>query len=83
MDIAGLQWVQWFSILLTLMTNGYMIHFIMMQQSKTFLDWMIVFDSSLCINQCYSMAAIGSKIRTFCRFSVTPFVTLMDLNIGN
>ena len=69
-DIAGLQWVQWFSILLTLLTNGYMIHFIMKQQSKTFLDWMIVFDSGLCINQCYSIAAIGYKIRISCRFSV-------------
>ena len=69
-DIAGLQWFQWFSILLTLVTNGYMIHFIMRQQSKTFLDWMIVFDSGLCINQCYAIAAIGSRIQTFCRFSV-------------
>ena len=70
MDIAGLQWLQWGSILLTLITNGYMIHFITKQQSKTFLDWMIVFDSGLCINQCYSIASIGSKLQHFCRFSV-------------
>ena len=71
MDIAGLQWLQWGSILLTLVTNGYMIHFITKQQSKTFLDWMIVFDSGLCINQCYSIASIGSKLQHFCRFSVS------------
>ena len=70
-DIAGLQWFQWFAILLTLLTNGYMINFIMKQQSKTFLDWMIVFDSGLCINQCMSIAAIGSKIKSFCGFSVS------------
>ena len=72
-DIAGLQWFQWFSIIMTLVTNGYMILFIMKQQSKTFLDWMIVFDSGLCINQCYSIAAIGSKIQIACGFSVKFF----------
>ena len=86
MDIAGLQWLQWGSILLTLVTNGYMIHFITKQQSKTFLDWMIVFDSGLCINQCYSIAAIGSKLQDFCSFSAYNgfFVNLCNrlLTIG-
>ena len=38
-----------FSSLLILINNGYLLYFLMKQLKKTFLDWMIVFDCTLCI----------------------------------
>ena len=41
---------QWLTCSLILMTNGPMIYFIMKQVSKTFLDWLVVFDCCLCLS---------------------------------
>ena len=42
---------QWLTCSLILMTNGPMIHFIMKQVSKTFLDWLVFFDCWLCLRE--------------------------------
>ena len=42
---------QWLTCSLILGTNGPMIHFIMKQVSKTFLDWLVLFDCWLCLRE--------------------------------
>ena len=41
--------VSFVGYILILSTNSYLIKFILNQSTKTFLDWMMVFDSFLCI----------------------------------
>ena len=42
---------QWLTCSLILGTNGPMINFIMKQVSKTFLDWLVLFDCWLCLRK--------------------------------
>ena len=58
--------IQLFSIIMILSTNGYLLHFINIQPSKTFLDWMIFIDSILCISNIIIVVGIG--LRKFCFF---------------
>ena len=44
------------SCLTILTANGYLLHFIIKQPTKTFLDWMMVFDSILCIRKVFKNA---------------------------
>ena len=46
------------SCLTILTANGYLLHFIIKQPTKTFLDWMMVFDSILCICNVVTIAYI-------------------------
>jgi len=55
-------------VMLILTTNGYLLQFIMKQPTKTFLDWMIVLDTSLCISNISTIIMIGQRI--FCYFIV-------------
>ena len=40
------QLVQWLSILLIVSSNGCLVYFILRQQNKTFLDWLVVLQKS-------------------------------------
>ena len=44
---------QWLTCFLILGTNGTMINFIMKQVSKTFLDWLVLFDCWLCLREVF------------------------------
>ena len=72
--------VQCVSILLILTTNGSLIFFIMKQLTRTFLDWMVVFDSVLCIINAQTIATIGFKFHSFCYLNI--FVAYF-VNIAN
>ena len=50
------------SMLLVALFNGYLLYFVFQQNKKTFLDWMIVFDSILCVANCVTLAG-GAKFR--------------------
>ena len=54
------------SVLLILTTNGYLLQFIIKQPTKTFLDWMMILDISLCISNIVTIVMIGQRI--FCHF---------------
>ena len=54
------------SVMLILTTNGYLLQFIMKQPTKTFLDWMMILDTSLCISNILTIVLIGQRI--FCHF---------------
>ena len=49
-------------MLLVALFNGYLLYFVCQQNKKTFLDWMIVFDSILCVANCVTLAG-GAKFR--------------------
>ena len=55
-------------MLLILTTNGYLLKFIMKQPTKTFLDWLMIFDTILCISNIITIIWIGQRI--FCYFIV-------------
>ena len=80
------QVLQWLSILLIVSSNGCLVYFILRQQSKTFLDWMVIIDSSLGFNQCFTVLVVGSRIRSLCLFSPfnAYFVGILNrlLNVG-
>ena len=84
--MQAVQLVQWLSILLIVTSNGCLIYFILQQQSKTFLDWIVIMDSCLGFNQCFSVLVVGSRIRSVCYFSVFNgyFMGILNrlLNIG-
>ena len=54
------------SVMLILTTNGYLLQFIIKQPTKTFLDWMMILDISLCISNIVTIVMIGQRI--FCHF---------------
>ena len=59
------------TFILIIMTNGYLLHFIMKQAAKTFLDWMIVLDIILCFGNIVGLLrlVIGNKeIIKWCNF---------------
>ena len=56
------------SIMMILVTNGYLLKFIMSQPTKTFLDWLVVLDTSLCISNIVTVTMIGQRINIFCHF---------------
>ena len=78
--------MQWLSILLIVTSNSSLIYFILRQQSKTFLDWMVIIDSSLGFNQCFTVLVVGSRIQSLCYFSPFNcyFVGILNrlLNVG-
>ena len=80
------QLVQWLSILLIVSSNGCLIYFILRQQNKTFLDWLVIIESSLGFNQCFTVLVVGSRIRSLCLFSPfnAYFVGILNrlLNVG-
>ena len=84
--MQAVQLVQWFSILLIVTSNSSLIYFILRQQSKTFLDWMVIIDSSLGFNQCFTVLVVGSRIQSLCYFSPFNgyFVGILNrlLNVG-
>ena len=47
---------------LILTTNGYLLFFVFKQSSRSFLDWLMVLDSILCLGNC--MTLIGNFKRT-------------------
>ena len=55
-------------VMLILATNGYLLQFIMKQPTKTFLDWMMILDTSLCISNIVIVIMIGQRI--FCYFII-------------
>ena len=63
-----------------MITNGPLIYFIMNQSSRTFLDWMIVFDSALCLINAQSIATIGFRIKNFCFVNIFAAFLLNLLN---
>ena len=44
-----MQSISWAAMTMILTTNGYLIYFIFSKELTTFLDWLVIFDSSLCI----------------------------------
>ena len=52
--------------LLIIITNGYLLFFVFKQSSRTFLDWLMVLDSFLCLGNCFSLIgqALTSTIST-------------------
>ena len=56
------------SVMLILTTNGYLLQFIMKQPTKTFLDWMMILDTSLCISNIVNVIMIGQRF--FCYFII-------------
>ena len=44
-----MQSISWAAMTMILTTNGYLIYFIISKELTTFLDWLVIFDSSLCI----------------------------------
>ena len=50
-DYFLVKFAQWLTCFLILGTNGPMINFIMKQVSKTFLDWLVLFDCWLCLRK--------------------------------
>ena len=84
--VQAVQVVQWLAILLIVTSNSSLIYFILRQQSKTFLDWMVIIDCCLGFNQCFSVLVVGSRIRSFCYFSPFNgyFVSILNrlLNVG-
>ena len=55
-------------VMLILATNGYLLQFIMKQPTKTFLDWMMILDTSLCISNIVIVIMIGQRF--FCYFII-------------
>ena len=55
-------------VMLILTTNGYLLQFIMKQPTKTFLDWMMILDTSLCISNIVNVIMIGQRF--FCYFII-------------
>ena len=80
------QVLQWLSILLIVSSNGCLVNFILRQQNKTFLDWLVIIESSLGFNQCFTVLVVGSRIRSLCLFSPfnAYFVGILNrlLNVG-
>ena len=64
-------------MLLILTTNGYLLKFIMKQPTKTFLDWLMIFDTILCISNIITIIWIGQRI--FCYFIVN-FAFFININ---
>ena len=81
---------QWLTCSLILMTNGPMIHFIMKQVSKTFLDWLVFFDCWLCLREVLQNLKFQqlnlqenllflSTMKFFCNPSLSNILTLILL----
>ena len=51
-----------FSNLLILITNGYLLFFILKRPKKTFLDWMMVFDCILCISNIFTLVHFSLRL---------------------
>ena len=50
------------SNILILIINGYLLWFIIKRPKKTFLDWMIVFDCTLCISNIFTLVQFSHKL---------------------
>ena len=67
------QLVQWLSILLIVTSNGCLIYVIFRQQNKTFLDWLVIIESSLGFNQCFTVLVVGSWIRSLLNVGIVIY----------
>ena len=52
----------------------------MKQTSRTFLDWMIIFDSALCLLNVQSILTIGFRLKNICFISIFSAFALNLLN---
>ena len=83
---AHMQSISWAAMTMILTTNGYLIYFIFSKELTTFLDWLVIIESSLGFNQCFTVLVVGSRIRSLCLFSPfnAYFVGILNrlLNVG-
>ena len=79
-----LQILSWISIFLILLTNGHLIFFFLKQNTKTFLDWLVMFDCILSAANILSIITVGvvgpANVQMFgdCYF---PVLSVLFINI--